>query len=180
LKKIIVVGTTASGKSTFSKELAAKLNYSYISLDFLFWKPNWQESTDEEFFEKVKKAVEVENWVLDGNYGRTNHLTWCHSDAVVWIDMPFWLNLYQNVSRSVRRAIKREELWKGTGNKESFLRMFSRDSIILWLFKTYKTNVKRYEARMVDPQYSHIKFYRLKSRAEQKAFLEDLKHKGKK
>ena len=57
LKRINVVGTSGSGKSTFSKNIARKLNAPYIQLDELFWNPNWKESSDEDFFPKVEKAL---------------------------------------------------------------------------------------------------------------------------
>ena len=50
--RINVIGTSGSGKSTFSKRIANKLNIPYIELDALFWNANWIESTDEEFFPK--------------------------------------------------------------------------------------------------------------------------------
>ncbi|MBC7429805.1 MAG: hypothetical protein H7336_14415 [Bacteriovorax sp.] len=65
----------------------------------------------------------------------------------------------------------RKELWEGTGNKESFFRMFSKDSILIWLFKTYSSNVSRYQARMIDPTYKHITFHRLRSKKEIAIFL---------
>ena len=43
MKRINVVGTSGSGKSTFSQVLANKLNYPYLEMDAMFWKPNWQE-----------------------------------------------------------------------------------------------------------------------------------------
>ena len=46
--RINVIGTSGSGKSSFSKRLAEKLDVPYIELDALHWKPNWTESTDEE------------------------------------------------------------------------------------------------------------------------------------
>ncbi len=172
MKKIIVVGTTGSGKSTLAKALAEKLSYPCIQLDLLFWKPNWESSTDEEFFTKIENEIDIPNWVLDGNYGRTNHITWKDADTVIWINLPFWLTLYQNLSRSIKRAISNEELWPNTGNRESFKRMFSKDSIVLWLFKTYGSSIERYEERMKNPTYSHIKFFRLRSRKEIAHFLE--------
>ena len=69
--RINVLGTSGSGKSTFSKKLADKLNVPYVQLDELFWKPNWTESSDEELFPKLEKAVSSDEWVLDGNYTRT-------------------------------------------------------------------------------------------------------------
>jgi hypothetical protein len=51
-------------------------------------------------------------------------------DLVVWVDYSFWRTLAR---RSVARlrASRRQELWPGTGNCETFRRsFFSRDSII--------------------------------------------------
>ena len=102
MNKVIVVGTTGSGKSMVANALATKLNAQYIQMDKLFWKPNWEESKDDEFFAKIESAIKRSRWVLDGNYGRTHHLTWKDADTVIWIDYPFWLTLYQNISRSVK------------------------------------------------------------------------------
>ncbi len=49
MKKINVVGTSATGKSTFSRALAARLGLHYIELDNLFWLDDWQECPDEIF-----------------------------------------------------------------------------------------------------------------------------------
>lgn len=174
MKKIIVIGVTGSGKSTLSKKLSNKLNYPYIQLDELFWRPNWMETPDKEFFEKIYNATNSETWVLDGNYTRSNHLTWTIADTIVWINLPFWITLYQSLSRSIKRAVVRKELWEGTGNRESFLRMFSSDSIILWLFKTYWAHRERTEMRIKSEEYSDINFIRLRSRKEVKEFLESL------
>ena len=66
--RINIVGTSGSGKSTFGKSIAQKLNAPYIQLDELHWKANWEESTDEEFFPKIEKALSSDRWILDGNY----------------------------------------------------------------------------------------------------------------
>ncbi|WP_413699614.1 shikimate kinase [Psychromonas sp. KJ10-10] len=49
MKRINVIGTSGSGKSTFSQKLALKLNYPYLEMDNMFWKANWVESSNEEF-----------------------------------------------------------------------------------------------------------------------------------
>ncbi len=171
MKKIIIIGVTGSGKSTLAGKLVKKLQYPYIQLDKLFWKANWQETPDNEFFPKIEEAIQSDTWIIDGNYGRTNHITWPKADTVIWIDLPFYQTLFQNVSRSIKRAIVQEELWEGTGNKESFARMFSKDSIVKWVFKTYKPHKMRNESRMTSDEFKHLKFYRLKSHKEIKEFL---------
>ena len=40
-KKLVVIGTTSSGKSTLAEQLADKLGLDFIELDALNWGPNW-------------------------------------------------------------------------------------------------------------------------------------------
>ena len=95
MRYINVVGNSAMGKSTFSKALAQRLMLPYIELDDLFWKDNWQESSDEEFFAKIKTQIEQhrDGWVMDGSYSRSTELKWQKVDTVIWLDYSFGLNL---------------------------------------------------------------------------------------
>ena len=70
------MGTSGSGKTSVARRIAKKLNIPYVELDELFWKPNWTESKDEEFFPKLEEALSVDGWVLDGNYTRTIPIKW--------------------------------------------------------------------------------------------------------
>lgn len=175
MKRIIVVGTTASGKSTLARKLSQILEIPHVQLDVLYWGPNWTEVGDEVFFNRIQTAVQSDSWVVDGNYSRANHLTWPHADTVIWIDLPFWINFYQNTSRALMRAITKEELWPGTNNRESFRMLFSKDSILWWFLKTYKSNRKKYLRIMHDPNYGHLHFIHLRYRYEIKNFINQLK-----
>lgn len=176
-KKINVVGTSGSGKSTFSKRLSQILNIPYLEMDKIFWGPNWYWPSDEEFFGKLKQALQADAWLLDGNYTRTIPIKWEKVEMVVWLDYPFAITLLRALKRAIRRAWTQEELWEGTGNRESFRKsFFSKDSIILWTIKTHHQVRKKYENNMQDPKYSHIKFVRLKSDAEVEFFLAQQAH----
>ncbi|WP_111859425.1 AAA family ATPase [Acinetobacter sp. CFCC 10889] len=181
MKRINVVGTSASGKSTFSRKLAQKLNLAYIELDDLLWMDDWQETSDPEFFQKIKDAIadaehhsDLQGYVIDGNYTRTVPLTWQEIDTVIWLDLPFALNLFQSIKRALSRAISKQPMWQHSNNTESFSRMLSRDSIILWMMKTHKKNRKKYQDRINHPDYAHIQFIHLRSRKEIESFLKQL------
>lgn len=175
MKKINVIGTTGSGKSTFSKQLAERLGYPCIHMDQLFWKPNWEESCDEEFIPKVESIVSGEAWVLDGNYSRTNNIKWQHADTIIWLDYSYLRTLFQLLRRTVVRIVTKEELWPATGNRESFSKSFmSKDSIFIWFFRYYRKNKKRYVALHASFEHGPIKFYRLSSPKDAKAFIESV------
>jgi len=171
-KNINVVGTSASGKSTFSKALAAKLNVKYIEMDELFWKPSWQESKNSEFLPKVQAAILNDGWVLDGNYSRTSSLKWARVQTVIWIDYSLSRTVFQAFKRAIQRIVSKREIWPNTGNVESFQKTFlSRKSIILWTLQNYHSNRKKYLGIMTSDEYSHINFVRLKSPKDAKEYI---------
>ena len=173
--RINVIGTSGSGKSTFSKNLAQALSYPHVEMDKVFWGPNWHWPRDEVFFENLRREISGDKWVLDGNYTRTLPIKWERIEMVVWLDFSLPITLYQAVLRAFRRALSGEEIWEGTGNRESFRKsFFSRDSIILWTIKTHSSVRLKYEFYLKDPKYSHIKFVRLKSRREANIFLKQV------
>lgn len=175
MKRVNIIGTSGSGKSTFAKKLAERLSANYIELDSLFWKKYWGLSNDEEFFYKIEKALVNDSWVLDGNYTRAIPIKWRNVDTVIWIDFSFPLTLWQAITRALHRSFTKEELWKGTDNRESFSKLFSSDSIVRWTLKTYFPNKKKNLTYFTDENYKHINFVRLRSRKECRSFLDSIK-----
>ncbi len=149
-RRINVVGTAGSGKTTFAKRLAAARKLPCIEMDALFWKPDWTEAADDEFFPKLEAAVAGDDWVLDGNYSRSRPIKWARVDVVVFIDLPFLQTIGRVTARTLRRSLSGEELWPGTGNRETLGQsFFSRDSIVLWAMQHHSSNRVRYR----DPEY---------------------------
>lgn len=176
MQRINVIGTSGSGKSTFSRKLAQELRCPYLEMDEIFWKPNWQEPSDEEFFENLIEKLSGECWVLDGNYNRTSEIKWSRADTIIWVDYSFQRTVFQAVKRALTRIVTKQELWGKSGNVESFKKSFlSKDSIILWTLKTYKNNRARYTELFNDPKYNHIEFIRITSPQNADTFINKLR-----
>jgi len=174
-KRINVIGTSGSGKSTFSKQLASALNAPYLEMDAIYWKPNWVEPDDVQYFSDLKSALDCDAWVLDGNYSRTAAIKWKSVDTIIWLDYGFIRTFWQVIKRSITRAISRKEIWKGTGNKESFRRSFcSKKSVILWMLQNYHSNKRKYLALMSSEKLNDIQFYRIRSLKEAEYFLQNI------
>ena len=137
-RRIAVRGATGSGKSTFARELARRLDLPYVELDALHHGPGWREAAAEELRAKVEAALDDERgWVVDGNYdSKLGTLVRDRAQLIVWLDLPLRITFPRLLRRTVRRARSREELWNG--NRETWRGSFlSRESILLWLLRTH-------------------------------------------
>ena len=170
--RINVIGTSGSGKTTFGRELASTLQIPFIELDTIFWEPDWNEPDDSELFPKLSAALSGDSWVLDGNYSRTLDIKWERVEAVIWLDFSIPRTVDQAVKRAVSRIISQEELWPGTGNRESLKKLFSRDSIVLWTIQTYFRRKKKILGYISSEQYRSIIFHRIRSPKQVRRFLQ--------
>jgi adenylate kinase family enzyme len=101
VKKILIVGGTASGKSTLAQKVSEKYNLSLFCTDQIVWR-KWRSDrrSDEEIENKIKKIVAGDEWVLEGVHGATwmKH-AFKEADYVVILCLPFWLTVYRMFRR---------------------------------------------------------------------------------
>lgn len=144
MQRVVVFGTTGSGKSRLAERLAQRTGLRVVELDALFWGPEWQPAPLELFRHRVEREIRDGGWIVVGIYGQVRDLTWKAADTLIWLDLPFPLVMWRLLGRTIRRALTKEDLW-GTGNRESLVRsFFSRQSILLWAFKTHRRNRERF------------------------------------
>ena len=174
-KRIIIVGTTSSGKSTLAEQLADKFGYHLIELDALNWEPNWQSAPQEVFIERVKKAIQADAWVIAGNYGTTRPITWPKAELIIWLDYPLLRILWQLTRRTVKRWWTREHLWDTNyENLWTHFKLWSEESLFHWLFKTYWRRKREYPALLVMPEHLHLKLIHFKHPKETDEWMNTL------
>jgi adenylate kinase family enzyme len=174
-RKIVVIGTTGSGKSTTAAKLADILGLDFIDLDALHWEPNWVDAPVDVFRARVEAATRSPGWALAGNYSKTRDLVWSRSEAVVWLDYPFWTVFWQLTRRSFARWWNKELLW-GT-NYESLwthFKLWSEDSLWHWLVKTYWRRKREYPMLLARPENAHLHLIHMKTPQETRAWLDSL------
>ncbi|MBU3188520.1 DNA topology modulation protein [Clostridium bowmanii] len=82
-KRIMVVGSPGSGKSTFSRKLTEITGLPLIHLDKEFWKNGWIETPRAEWIKKQKGFLSGSEWIVDGNYGGTMDIRLEKADTVI-------------------------------------------------------------------------------------------------
>ena len=82
IKKIMIIGSPGSGKSTFSRKLSEITGIPLIHLDKEFWNNGWVETPREEWVKKQNCLISRDEWILDGNYGSTMDIRLERADTV--------------------------------------------------------------------------------------------------
>jgi adenylate kinase family enzyme len=165
-QRVIVIGTTCAGKSTFAGRLAEQLRVPLIELDELYWKSDWRPSERSEFRAKVDAETRSQGWVLAGSYlGLQQDISWPRADTVVWLDPSLALVVWRVLRRSFVRSWRRELLW-GT-NRERFLVQFKiwdeQSSLIAFALRHHRAKRRQYSGSMQDARWRHIAFHRFES-----------------
>ncbi|MFV1962774.1 MAG: adenylate kinase [Acidimicrobiia bacterium] len=166
MERVVVIGSTGSGKTTVASRLASALNLPQLELDSVNHQPGWAQLPHDQFQDAVAAFVTKERWVVDGNY--TSHgmkeVLWPLADTFVWLDMPRRVIMRRVVFRTIRRVATREELWNG--NREPWTNFYHRDperNIIVWAWTRYDHVRDKYEQCMYDGTWSHASVHHLRS-----------------
>jgi adenylate kinase family enzyme len=173
MQRIVVIGTSGSGKTSMARALAARLGLPHVELDSLHWEPNWTEAPTELLRERTLEATAGAGWVVDGNYNKLRDVVWPRADTIVWLDYSLPVVIWRVTIRTLRRMLTRQVLW--SGNRESFRTTFlSRNSILLWAWQTHGLNRRRYTAMFEESSNAHLTVVRLRTPRGAHAWLRSL------
>jgi adenylate kinase family enzyme len=172
VNRIVIIGTTGSGKTTLSHKLAEKLGLQFLDIDDFHWLPDWQERSIDDRARLVDEATNAPKWAISGNYSKLRPIIWPKADTVIWLDYSPLRTLWQLLRRSCSRAYTKEKICNG--NTETFAKLITRDSIIVWFFKTYWKNRRQYASLDKQGDYPHIRFLRFSSPRQTQAWIDTL------
>jgi adenylate kinase family enzyme len=90
MQRVLVMGCSGSGKSTFARRLADRCGLPFVSIDRIFWQPGWREPDRDAFIAAMTREAEKPAWVIDGNYASraAGELRRERADTVFWFDLP--------------------------------------------------------------------------------------------
>jgi adenylate kinase family enzyme len=171
MRRVAVIGTSGSGKTTVAGRLAQRLGVPQVELDALHHGPNWSEPELEDFRRRVSEATSGEGWVVDGNYMRKlDNLILERADTIVWLDLPLRTALRRLWRRTTSRIRDDIELW--SGNRESWRGAFwGRESLFAWTVRSHLARKRSLPERLSSSELAHARIVRLRSPHEVEEWL---------
>lgn len=98
-KKIFIVGSPGSGKTTLATKLSKKLDIPHFDLDEIRFPAVGVKRPDQQAIPLVEKLTQKPSWIIEGVY-----ILWIEglikkSNLVIWLDIPFYKAFYRVVIR---------------------------------------------------------------------------------
>lgn len=99
-EKIVVVGVSASGKTTFSRKLASKTNLPVFFVDSIMWRPGWNHIGDEEMVKKLNEIGAGDRWIIEGYISKgARTFIFERADTIIYLDYSPWVNTFRCIKR---------------------------------------------------------------------------------
>ncbi|MBO0849386.1 MAG: adenylate kinase [Pseudonocardia sp.] len=169
-RRILLYGVTGSGKTTLAARLGAALGIPWHAVDELTWEPGWVGVPPTEQRRRIEAICADEEWILDTAYGAWLDVPLSSAELIVALDYPRWLSLSRLVRRTVARAVDGRPICNG--NRETLRQAFSRDSIVLWHFRSFRRKRERMRKWERDPEVPQV--VRLRSPLQTRRWLAGL------
>jgi adenylate kinase family enzyme len=137
-RRIVIRGTSGSGKTTMARRISAATGIPHVELDSVFHQRDWQPLSDEAFAAHVAAVAATDAWVVCGNYRQVAELLLARADTIVLYDLERRVVMSRILRRTIGRVARRTELWNG--NRERWGNLFSTDpelSVVAWAWTTH-------------------------------------------
>ena len=88
MNKIIVIGCSGSGKTTFALKLHELSGIPLFHLDAIWHRADRTHISRDEFDARLGEILALDRWIIDGNYSRTLERRLAECDTVMLFDLP--------------------------------------------------------------------------------------------
>ncbi|WP_274364114.1 hypothetical protein [Paenibacillus thermotolerans] len=93
MKKVLITGIVASGKTTFAKRLSNKINVPWYELDTVVYHRTESGRSKRTAVEQVEVIMEIDkhgSWIFEGTDRESYRCLFDMADTIIFLDTPLW------------------------------------------------------------------------------------------
>ncbi len=169
--KILVIGYSSSGKSTFSKRLSKIYQLPVLHIDRIFFAPNWVQRDKAVVEVEIRAFMDQDGWIIDGLYRHLATERFDHANQIFIFDFNRFKCLYGALHRRVKYHNQNRDSI-AIGCKERL-----NPSFIWWILFGGRTKKSKQLIRTVKAKYKD-KVIVFKSRRQTNAYLRSIGYEG--
>src|SRR5579863_10536322 len=109
MKRVVILGPGASGKSTVARQLSEITGLPVIDLDKVFWQAGLLPTPQDEWAKVQQMLVQKHEWIMDGDLGAYDavEVRLRAADTVIFLDF----SVVRCAWRALRRCRERFDFW---------------------------------------------------------------------
>ncbi|QDR64713.1 hypothetical protein [Mammaliicoccus sciuri] len=100
MKKVVILGSSGSGKSYLSKKLSRELSIEVYHLDNLMRKSDWIPVSYKQKCDIQKKILSNDTWIIEGNYTNILDERLLEADTIIFLN----INKYKCIFNVIKRT----------------------------------------------------------------------------
>jgi len=163
MKKIVIIGSPGTGKTTLAKDLGSLLKIKVFHLDRLFWQSGWKRKTRDTRIDILQNLVQERQWIIEGTYLNSSETRFEAADTIIFLDIPALVCLRRIIKRHHEcHGRSRRDIPEGCTDKLTLGRMLMVLAFPLKGLQTLEENLRKFPSEKV---------IRLHSSKEVKDFL---------
>lgn len=176
MEKIVVIGSSGAGKSTFAQALGDILGIEVVHLDRHFWRPDWKEHPRNIRLEIQQELLKKKDrWIIEGTYLGSSDDRLNAADTIIFLDMPWVLCLWRVIVRHMAASSMpvRLDIPEGCRDRVTFRSLLK---VVFFPIRGRRQLLKKINGiRMREDEYFKHKFFlRYKTGKDAYCFLEKL------
>ena len=108
-KRIHIIGSVASGKTTLAKKLSTQLGIPYYELDNIVWKRGVTEDrrrTEQEREVYLETIIQSEKWIIEGVHNEdwvAN--SFYEADVIIFLNTPYAIRTFRIIKRYIKQTL---------------------------------------------------------------------------